>query len=142
MKTLFTTLVAVLLVSASFAQSKTDAEIKKLSKDRIKWLLEGKADSLATLYDQKAVTVHGNGMVKSTEEQLQDVKKGVIKYNSIDVSEMTVTDFGKTAVLVGKGVFNIEVGGSKMTANMAYTEVYLKSGKTWKLIARHASPIQ
>jgi len=54
----------------------------------------------------------------------------------------TVTDFGNTAVLVGKGVFNIEVSGSKMTANMAYTGVYLKSGKTWKLIARHASQIQ
>lgn len=133
---------SVLIISAAHAQSKTETEIKKISKDRIKWLLEGKADSLATLYDQKAVTVHGNGMVKSTEEQLQDIKMGVIKYNGIDVSEMTVTDFGNTAILVGKGTFNIEVGGSKMTANMAYTEVYLRSGKTWKLIARHASPIQ
>lgn len=120
----------------------TEKEIKKLSQDRIKWLLEGETDSLGMLYDQNAVTVHGNGIVKSTDEQLQDIKKAVIEYHNIDVNEMTVTDFGCTAVLVDKGIFNIEVGGSKMTANMAYTEVYLKKGKTWKLIARHASPIQ
>lgn len=142
MKTLITTLVALLVVSASFAQSKTEKEILALSSKRVKWLLEGKADSLATIYDSNSITVHGNGMIKSTAEHFEDIKNGRPVYKKIEIKEATVKDFGTTAILVGKGLFSISMGGSDMNANMAYTEVYIKKGKDWKLVARHASQIQ
>lgn len=142
MKHSITTIAALLFFITTLAQSKTENEITALSNKRVKWLLENNSDSLAMLYDVNAVTVHGNGMVKSTEEQLQDIRKGLITYESIEIKETTVRDFGTTAILVGKGVFNIAVAGNKMTANMAYTEVYMKKSKNWKLIARHASEIR
>lgn len=132
---------STLLTSFSFAQSKTETEIIDLSKKRIEWLLENKADSLAALYDENSITVHGNGMIKTAKEQLDDVKGGKITYKSIDVKENTVQDFGNTAVLVGKGVFKISLNGQDMIYNMVYMEAYQKKDNQWKLIARQASEL-
>ena len=132
---------AMFLASFSFAQSKTETEIIDLSKKRIEWLLENKADSLASLYDENSITVHGNGLIKTAKEQIDDVRGGRITYKSIEVKENTVKDFGSTAVLVGKGVFKISLNGQDMTYNMVYMEVYQKKDNQWKLIARQASEI-
>lgn len=138
MKTLLT-FAAVLLSIASFAQSKTETEILTLSKKRIQYLLENKVDSLASIYDDNSMTVHTNGMIKSKAEHLEDVKNGRPVYKSIEVKNATVKDFGTTAILVGKGIFKIDMNGQEMNYNMVYTEVYNKTKKGWKLIARHAS---
>jgi hypothetical protein len=140
MKTILV-ITAVFFTTFSFAQSKMESDIIALSKKRIQWLLDRKADSLAMLYDENSITVHGNGMIKTAKEQLNDVKGGMITYKSIDVNENTVKDFGNTQVLVGKGVFKISLNGQDMTYNMVYIEVYQKKDNQWKLIARQASEI-
>ncbi len=132
---------AIFVTTAVSAQSKTETDIINLSAKRIQWLLEKKADSLALLYDENSITVHGNGLIKTAKEQLDDVKGGKITYKSIDVIENTVKDFGNTQVLVGKGVFKISVNGQDLTYNMVYMEVYQKQGNLWKLVARQASEI-
>lgn len=138
MKTMFV-VAAMFFASVAFSQSKTETEIKTLSAKRIQWLLEGKTDSLAKLYDANSITVHGNGMIRTTQEHMDDIKAGRPVYKSIDVKEASVKDFGNTAILVGKGVFNISMEGKDMSYNMAYMEVYQKKGSEWKLIARQAS---
>ena len=134
-------LTAIFVATVSFAQSKTETDIINLSAKRIQWLLEKKSDSLASLYDENSITVHGNGLIKTAKEQLDDVKGGKITYKSIDVTENTVKDFGNTQVLVGKGVFKISVNSQELTYNMVYMEVYQKQEKMWKLVARQASEI-
>lgn len=138
MKTLFT-IASLLFATVSFAQSNTEADIKALSNKRIQYLLQGKVDSLATIYDEKSMTVHTNGMIKTATEHLEDVRNGRPKYKSIEVKSVTVNDFGTTAILVGQGIFSIAINGQDMSYNMVYTEVYQKENNQWKLIARHAS---
>lgn len=138
MKTLLT-IAGLLLATLSFAQSNTEAEVKALSKKRIHYLLENKVDSLATIYDQNSMTIHSNGMIKTTVEHLDDVRNGRPVYKSIEIGEATVKDFGNTAILVGKGVFKIAMNGQETSYNMAYTEVYLKRNGGWKLISRQST---
>lgn len=138
MKTLFT-IVSLLFATVSLAQLTTEIDIKALSNKRIQYLLQGKVDSLATIYDEKSMTVHTNGMIKTATEHLEDVRNGRPKYKSIEVKNTTVNDFGTTAILVGQGIFNITMNGQDMSYTMVYTEVYQKKNNQWKLIARHAS---
>lgn len=141
MKTVFTAL-GLLLASLSFAQSSVEADIQSISRNRVKWLLEKQVDSLALLYDEASDSVHGNGMIKPAKEHLDDVRNGRPVYKSIDYKEASVTVFGTTAVLVGKGVFSISIFNQEMTQDMVFTEVYLKKNGQWKLIARQASQVQ
>ncbi len=138
MKALFT-FVALLLSTATFAQLKTESEILALSKKRIQYLLENKIDSLAMIYDENSLTIHSNGMIKTTAEHIDDVKNGRPVYKSIEISEATVKDFGTIAILVGKGIFKIAMNGQDMSYKMAYTEVYLNKNKKWKLISRQST---
>lgn len=138
MKT-FLTFAGLLLALCSFAQSKTEAQIKALSQKRVQFLLENKLDSLAAIYDEGSMTVHSNGLIKTTAEHLQDVKNGMPTYKSIELKSATVKDFGKTAVLVGQGAFKIAMNGNETLYNLVFTEVYIKRKTGWKLIARHSS---
>ena len=142
MKAILMMALVVLLATTSFAQSNTETEIKAISAKRVQWLLEGKADSLLTIYDENSMTVHSNGLIKSSAEHINDVRNGIPTYKSIALGETTVKYFGDTAILVGKGRFSITMAGSEMTLNMVYTEVYQKKGTHWKLIARHAGSVQ
>ena len=45
--------VLVLITSAVFAQSKSEAEIIQLSKEIFKWEVQGKIDSLADVFDER-----------------------------------------------------------------------------------------
>lgn len=138
MKSLFT--IATLFFSiVSFAQTNTETQIKAISAKRIQYLLENKVDSLAMIYDENAISIHTNGMIKTKTEHMEDVKAGRPVYKSIEVKKTTINDFGTTATLVGQGVFNISMGGKDMSYSMVYTEVYTKKNNVWKLIARHAS---
>ena len=142
MKAILMMALVVLLATTSFAQSNTETEMKAISAKRVQWLLEGKAYSLLTIYDENSMTVHSNGLIKSSAEHINDVRNGIPTYKSIEIGETTVKDFGNTAILVGKGRFSITMAGSEMTLNMVYTEVYQKKGTHWKLIARHAGSVQ
>jgi ketosteroid isomerase-like protein len=136
------TLAALLFTAPAFAQSKTDSEIIALSKKRVQWLLAGNLDSLKNLYDENSITVHTNGLIKTAAEHFEDIRQGRPTYKSIDIKENTVREFGNTAILIGKGVFNIAMNGQAMTYNMVYTEVYQKKNGQWKLISRQASTAQ
>lgn len=137
MKTLLI-IVSFLIATRSFAQSTTEGQLKALSQKRVDWLLAGNLDSLKNLYDANSITIHGNGMMRGRQEHLDDIKSGRPIYKKIDLTQSTVKDFGDTAVLVGKGVFQIAMNGQNMTYNMTFTEVYKKEKAGWKLIARQA----
>ena len=62
-------------------------------------------------------------MMRSRAEHLKDIKSGRPVYKRIDIKESAVKGFGDTAVLVGKGIFNIAVNGQNMNYNMTYAEV-------------------
>ena len=138
----FFSIIAILFTSALFGQSNTESEIKKLSGKRVEWLLHNNVDSLVSLYDENSITIHGNGMIRTTAEHINDIKSGRPTYKSIEIKEASVKDFGNTAVLVGKGIFSISINGQEMTQNMVFTEVYIKKNNQWKLISRQASQLQ
>ena len=138
----FFSIIAILFTSALFGQSNTESEIKKLSGKRVEWLLQNNVDSLVSLYDENSITIHGNGMIRTTAEHINDIKSGRPTYKSIEIKEASVKDFGNTAVLVGKGIFSISINGQEMTQNMVFTEVYIKKNNQWKLISRQASQLQ
>jgi len=132
-------LFAFLSTTVGFSQTATEAEIKTLSNNRNKALMESDFATLEAIYDENSVAIHSNGIIKSATEHLSDVRRGFPVYRKIEVKTQTVYDYETTAVLVGTGDFQITMNGQQMDYKMVFTEVYQKKGSGWKLIARHAS---
>lgn len=133
------TFLGLFFAAGSFAQSKAESEVMKLSKDMFRWEVEQKMDSLANLFDDKLVIISSSGATRSKTDYLNDLKSGKPVHHSIDVQQSSASIIGTTAIVWGKGVFVVSVNDNKSTFNLSYMEVFLKQDKTWKLIALHAS---
>ena len=143
MKKLFTFLFIFLLSQHVMSQSKEEQQVLQLAKAKFKWLIAKKLDSLDYVLDERLTFIHSNGWVQSKKELLADLKSNKLTYISIDVTEVAVRMYLKSAVLTGRGKFVASVNGNTPNpVELAFTETYVLQKKEWKLASRHASRIQ
>jgi ethanolamine utilization protein EutA (predicted chaperonin) len=135
------TIAFFLLASHVFAQSKTEAEILKLSNQIFKWEVENKIDSLENLFDDKFIVVSSNGEFKTKKQYINTLSSGDFIHNRIDVEENTATVINNTATVVGKGSFTVTISGKVITLHLSYMEVFTRPNpkKSWTIMAMHAS---
>jgi len=133
------TLGIVLFATQLFGQTKAESAVLKASGDMFRWEIKQKFDSLANLLDDQLVVVGSNGLKRSKSVYIDDLKNGKPIHNSIDVQEASATIHGTTAIVVGKGVFNVTSNGNQSTLHLSYLEVFVNKKKSWKLVALYAT---
>ncbi|WP_045688824.1 nuclear transport factor 2 family protein [Hymenobacter sp. AT01-02] len=109
-----------------------EQQIKKLSKDKWRWMAERKADTLAVLFDDQAMFVHMGGSWGKKQE-LDVIRSGSIHYKQADVEETSVQIIENTAILLSKIRLLAVVGGNEVTNPFIVTEVYVREKGKWKL---------
>jgi hypothetical protein len=60
-------------------------------------------------------------------------------HNSIEIEESKTTVINNTAIVAGKGVFNITASGNNVIRHLSYIETFIKTKDGWKLLALKAS---
>lgn len=133
-------LVLVVFLVSLGAQSQTpEQSILDLSKKKFEWMIRMQYDSLGAVLDERLMFVHSNGWAETKSELIQDIKSARLRYTSIDVKESSARMYPETAIVTGKGKFNVILDGNALEINLFYTEVYvLKNGK-WLLASRHSN---
>lgn len=114
-------------ISASAEQ-----ELLALSRDKWRWMSERKVDSLAALFDEKAVFVH-MGATMSRNQELDVIRGGGIQYKSAEIQEASVRFIGTTAIVLNRIRLTAVVGGNEVINPFVVTEVYVQQGGEWKL---------
>jgi hypothetical protein len=109
-----------------------EQQIRKLSQDKWRWMAERKADTLAVLFDDKAMFVHMGGSWGKKQE-LDVIRSGSIHYKQADVQETSVQIIDNTAILLSKIRLLAVVGGNEVTNPFIVTEVYVREKGKWKL---------
>ena len=141
MKRIIVTLVALFLVYSARATAQNPArpratnaehEILDLSKTTWRWMSERKVDSLAALFDDRAVFVHMGGTM-SRDQELEVIRSGGIHYKHAEIFETSVRFIGTTAILLNRIRLDAVVGGNEVTNAFMVTEVYVQQNGTWKL---------
>ena len=110
-----------------------EQEVINLSREKWRWMSERKVDSLAALFDEKAVFVHMGGTM-SKDQELEVISSGRIHYKDVDIQEVSVRFVGTTtAILLNKIRLGAVVGGNEVTNPFVVTEVYVQQSGTWTL---------
>ena len=110
-----------------------EQEIINLSKEKWRWMSERQVDSLAALFDEKAVFVHMGGTM-SKDQELEVISSGRIHYKDVELQEVSVRFIGTTtAILLNKIRLGAVVGGNEVTNPFVVTEVYVQQDGSWKL---------
>jgi ketosteroid isomerase-like protein len=137
----------LLLAIHANAQSKPDVqklerEIRLLDQAAAKAILEKDEAGIDLYFAPNSVTnnprgglTHGNGGVKAL------FKSGVINYASFERVIEHVEIHGSTAVVMGNESLTLAGTGGQPgdVIKRRYTNVWMKNGGKWKIVARHAS---
>ncbi|MDR2275829.1 MAG: nuclear transport factor 2 family protein [Sphingobacterium sp.] len=119
-------------IQVSVAQSATETEIIKLSKDKWQWMADKNVGPLDSLFHEKSMFVHMGGSW-GKQRELDVIKSGGIWYKKADIREVSVNIIDNTAILLNRIDLLAVVGGNEVTNPFMVTEVYVKQNGTWKL---------
>ena len=138
MKKYFVVIIFLLACFAAQAQS-AEQTVLDLSKNKFGWMIRMKYDSLQAALDDRLMFVHSNGWTENKQELIQDIKSGKLRYTNIQVLEATARMYPSTAIVTGKGRFQVALDGNNLDLNLSYTEVYVQKDGKWLLASRHAN---
>ena len=142
MKTLF--LFCITLVgfhSASWAQSKAEAEIRKLEQLEIASILKGDTTTLVKLWAKDFVCNNPYGVLVTVPQILGFIRAGEIDYSTTERIVERVTLTQNIAIAMGHEVVKPQnnTPNAGKTITMRYTHTWLKTKEVWHLLARQAS---
>lgn len=117
----------------------SEQAVLDLSKKKFGWMIRMKYDSLEPALDDRLIFVHSNGWVENKQEIIQDIKSGKLRYVNIQVTAASARIYTSTAIVNGKGKFNVLLDGKPLELTLSYTEVYIQKNDKWLLASRHSN---
>jgi hypothetical protein len=131
-------LLFILLQGHTQTQSPEADKVNKLHLKKFEWFTKKNYDSVEWILDKTLRYTHSNGWVQTKQEVINDLKAGKPVYNSIQVEQSSVAFYENgTAIVNGKGTFaGLMADGAAFNLKLAYTEVYIRVKKEWKLVNR------
>ena len=108
-------------------------------------LLAADVGKLESLLDETFTWTHDNGIQKTRQQLLDDVKSGRLKYSKIETNNVRVSIYGDTGVVRGVSLrqysANSGANGSANTTpfTIFYTLTFVNRGDDWKIVAMHSS---
>jgi hypothetical protein len=106
-----------------------DKDVLALSLAKFGWKTSGDIGRLTDLFDEELRFVHITGHVSSKEEWIEEMRSGRFVYERIESMGASVEMRHDIAVLSGKAVFTVRMGGHRGSYRLQFTENYVrKSG--------------
>lgn len=143
MKSFNLVLISFLLITTLvFAQSKDEIEIRRLEKHWTELLDKGDTNSLLKIWSKDYVVNNPNGKIVTPKEIVSLMKSGHI-FPAVERIIEKITFNQNIAIVMGK---ELQQPGD-LTTNLEewiprrFTNVWIRNGKSWQLIARQSSEI-
>lgn len=134
MKKILILALSLIIGQTALAQN-TKADVEALERKRFAAQVSKDFDFLEKVFADDLVYTHSSGKQDNKQAYIQSIRDGKSVYDKIDVDEIIVRDYGKTAVVNGKVTITQGTASGKPTIlPLRYTVVYNKNGKKgWQL---------
>ena len=119
-------------IKTAASHTPEEQQVLDISKTKWDWMADKNIDSLATLFDNRAMFTHMGGTWGKTQE-LATIKSGGIWYKKALVYETNVRVFGGSAVVLSDMDLVAVVSPHEVINPFMVTEIYVKEGGKWKL---------
>jgi ketosteroid isomerase-like protein len=99
--------------------------------------------AMDNLLAEDYIAITANGTLQSREETLDNLKTGVLHFNSIDFSDRKVRFYGQTALVTSRAEVKGMSGEGNITGSYRFTRVYVRAPHgEWKIVSFEASRIR
>ncbi len=119
-------------IKTATTRTPTEQQVIDLSKTKWDWMADKKVDSLATLFDDRAMFTHMGG-TWGKDQELATIKSGGIWYKKASLYAVDVRVFGDTAIVLEDMDLEAVVGARTVTNAFMVTEIYNKQAGNWRL---------
>jgi ketosteroid isomerase-like protein len=97
--------------------------------------LQGDWKTVERLYADDLVFTNADGSVTHKLGDVNNLRSGDVKFESIDTQDMQVQDFGDIAVVTGKLVEKGRYKTVDLSGTYRFTDVWAKRNGRWQLVA-------
>lgn len=118
-------------------------EVEEISRLENEWNeahLNGDASALSRLWSDDLVVTVPNMSSMDKTQSLAIWKSGRFKFQRYETENVRIRVYGDAAVVTGRLQRTRTIGEKKLEDDWLYTKTYVRSEKTWKVVAFHASP--
>lgn len=139
MKNVFAVAVlSVLALSLAAGQSatKVEDEIKNLEQDWAQANIKSSATAVGQYEADDILLIAPGGRVMDKVQHKTDLGSGDLKFESMELSDMTVHVYGDTAVVVGTNNLRGTYKGQDISGRYRFTDTWLNRNGKWQVIAR------
>ena len=116
------------------ATGNAQQEIKALQGQVVQAILKSDTSVLEKLYADDYIAIHGDGVLTTKAQEIENFKSGVTKYDSITVREAKIRIYGNAAVVNALASVKTLVNGKPYSGDVRNTRVWVKDGGNWKLV--------
>lgn len=105
-------------------------------------MVEARTDELDQLLAEDFSLVHITGYEQPKREWFEVIRSGQFDYHAIAIEEeqLTVNITGDAAVLMGRGIFDATINGTRNPWRLQFTVRYAKRDNRWTMVhARYTS---
>ena len=131
-----------LSLSLAVGQSgKVEDQIKKLEQD---WAQATIKDGAAAVDQFEADDIFSTDPGGRLTDKTQDKKdlSGDLKFESMDLADMTVHVYGNTAVVNGTNTLKGTYKGQDISGKYRFTDTWVKRNGKWQVAASHGTKVQ
>jgi Domain of unknown function (DUF4440) len=132
---------AAAAATAATAAAKAEQDVQKAEKDRFEAMVKADAGALDRLLAPELSYTHSNAQVQDKTGFIADIRGKVIRYVSIEPSDVHVTVIGTTAVVTGTAALHVIENGNDLSVKVRYTNVQLNRRGEWQMMAWQATKV-
>jgi ketosteroid isomerase-like protein len=115
--------------------------IRELEDQRFRAMCEADAAALEKLLADTLVYTHSYGGSDSKASYLAGIRAKKWQYRKIERPKEDIQVHGDCAVVTGQVRIELLSDGKPKTLNSAYTDVWVKRGNGWQMVAWQSTPL-
>jgi ketosteroid isomerase-like protein len=123
------------------AMTQEQMEIRAAEQRRFDAMVRGDAAALDEILSDDLTYVHATATFETKAEFLRRLRTGDLKYDALGPESQEVRVYGLTGVVTGIAKVQVRSGGQPLTFRMRYTDVYVRRGARWQMVAWQATRI-
>lgn len=120
----------------------TEATLMKMERDAAAALMKRDVAGFAGIFADDATVTGPDGAVLTKAQLLADVKSGALTIQSTEISDLKVRVFGETAVVSYATTDKGKYKDRDISGRYRWTDVFVRRGGKWQIVAGQGTPIQ
>ncbi len=116
-----------------------EQEIRRQEARRFEAVVRGDVAALDEILSEDLAYTHATGVFETKPEFIAKLTSGQLKYESFTPEDMRVRVYGTTGVVTGVARVKVRVQGEALNFQLRFTDVYVKTGDRWQMVAWQAT---